>query len=276
MHHHDLRGWFTAIHWPAIARWLISIRMVMMLLLAPWLLTGCIDSDLGIRFDNPNRGEIVQQIQLDESLARLNRDPIQQWQKTIERRVSRLGGQVKRSPDQGLTIKIPFNSSAELETKFNDFFGTFLEDEQLAAEGIDLPPINSQLTVAHSNFLLLERNRLRYEVDLRSLGVQSANGDLLVSPASFIQLTFKLDTPWGARNVVRANHLRPIVGKGRRELIWKLIPGEQNLLESVFWLPNPLGIGTVIIILLVLLGRYLQPLSSPIDSSPASQPSAPN
>ncbi|MGC8714928.1 MAG: DUF3153 domain-containing protein, partial [Leptodesmis sp.] len=79
-----------------------------------------------------------------------------------------------------------------------------------------------------------------------------------VSPANLIQLEFQLETPWGARNYYGDGMNRPRILQQGRQLIWSLIPGKQNVLEAVFWLPSPLGIGTVGIILLVALGIFLK------------------
>jgi hypothetical protein len=103
--------------------------------------------------------------------------------------------------------------------------------------------------------------------------VTSAKGDVLVSPANLIQLEFQLETPWGARNYYGDGMNRPRVLKQGHQLIWTLIPGKQNVLEAVFWLPSPLGIGTVGIILLVALGIFLKsPQSLKEAAAPNSKP----
>ena len=40
------------------------------------------------------------------------------------------------------------------------------------------------------------------------------------------------------------------------QVTWQLEPGQINHIETSFWVPSYLGIGTVIIILIVLLGFY--------------------
>lgn len=232
--------------------------LVLVALLAVGLM-GCVESDVNLRFENPNQGEIVQHIQLGDRLQALSGGSLQPWVKTIERQAASLGGRVQRTSQTGLTVRIPFTSSDELEQKFNQFFEAVFNQEQVV-EGASLPAIAARLTTNHSNFLLLERNRLRFEVDLRSLGVTSSTGTLLVSPTSLIKLEFKLETPWGARSVNGAEQLPSRNGK---QLVWKLIPGEQNILESVFWMPSPLGIGTTLIIGFVLLGQFLKYSRSP-------------
>jgi Protein of unknown function (DUF3153) len=225
------------------------------------LLTGCIGSDVAIRFDSPHQGQIIQHLQLGERLQNLSGGAGQQWLKALEREAKAVGGTLQRSPDQSITIKIPFANSADLEKKFNRFSNAILNPEP-ALETMTLPMISSQLTVEHRNFIFLERNHLQYEVDLRSLGVLSSQGDVLVSPAALMQLQLRLIAPWGAHSANAPNTLRPV--RSGRELDWLLIPGKQNLLDTTFWLPSPLGIGSLVILLLVLLGRYFK-YSSSVD-----------
>ena len=231
-------------------------RCVGILLFAAIALSGCVDADVGVRFEDPNRGEIIQHIQLGERLQSLSGSSLQQWLRAIEQQAASVGGTVQKATNQELTIKIPFTSGNELAEKFNQFFGVF--NQELLTEANRLPRIESQLTLSHSNFLLLERDRLVYTVDLRSLGVLSASGDVLVSPTSLINLQFQLETPWGARSIIKTDTLRPRSLKGGKTLIWTLIPGQQNTLETIFWMPNPLGIGAALIIVLVLLGIFLK------------------
>lgn len=239
-------------------RWLFQWRMSLVLFLAPLLLTGCVDYGINIRFHHPNRGEIVQHIQLGERLSSLGGMAIQEWLQTIEQRSRSLGGKVKRLSDQDMLVQIPFGSSDELETKFNQFFHPTERQGRSAAEVATLPEIDSHLTVSHSNFLLVERDHLTYDLDVRSLGVTAADGDVLVSPTSLIDLEFRLHTPWGAESTRSTDTLQPIASPDGTQLLWRLVPGDENHLEATFWMPNWLGIGTVVIALLVGLGLYIK------------------
>jgi hypothetical protein len=233
-------------------------RSVWIMLLTSLLLSGCIQYDVELQFDSPNRGRIVQQIQVEERLKSFSGASTQQWLETVEQRTRTLGGRVKRRPNQALTVTIPFNDETDLETKFNQFFGASDPTAALSApETRDLPEIISNLAVRRSNLLLVERNRLRYDLDLRSLGVLSSDGNLLISPGTLIDLEFRLKTPWGARSVTASTTIPKAYQEGK-ELIWRLVPGELNQVEAVFWLPSPLGIGTLVIIFLVLAGIYLK------------------
>jgi hypothetical protein len=226
-----------------------------MMLLISLLLSGCVEYDVGIHFDSPSRGEIVQHLQIGERLQSLSDATIRQQLALVEKQARSLGGRVKRLPDRTLAITIPFSSGADLENKFNQFFSPATEGQAGAIAG--LPEIESHLSLHRSNLLLIERNRLQYDLDLRSLGVASASGDLLLSPTTLVNLEFRLQTPWGARSIRQAGN-NPTARTVEQQLIWRLVPGEQNHLEAVFWMPNPIGIGTVMIVLLVILGRFLR------------------
>jgi hypothetical protein len=43
-----------------------------------------------------------------------------------------------------------------------------------------------------------------------------------------------------------------------KDLLWSLQPGQSHHIDVVFWLPNPVGLGTLGIVLLVLLGYFLR------------------
>lgn len=220
-------------------------------------LYGCVDYDIGVQFDNPSQGKIVQHIQLAERLKRFSGATAQQWLDTIEERANQLNGQVEHLPNQGLVVTIPFSNHTDLESKFNQFFSPIQQNEGTAIATADLPAITSHLNLTRNNLLLFERNHFYYDLDLRSLGVFSPNGNLLLSPGALIDLTFHLSTPWGARNIGSNSHILEN-HQGSKDLVWQLVPGEQNHLEAVFWLPSPLGIGTLVIVILVVVGFYLR------------------
>lgn len=239
-----------------IAATLAIIRTSCLFLLLSISLSGCIDYDLAIHYRSPNQGEFVQHIQLGERLQTLNSDAQQRWVEAVERTAQKLGGRLQRDPS-GLAVTIPFISSADLEKKFNQFYKT-LGQSALVEPDSGIPSVTGHLAIQRSNLILVERNRLRYEVDLRSLGVRSATGDVLVSPTSLINLEFKLDTPWGSRTNAKSKTLKPRSLKGGKRLIWTLIPGEENWIDTTFWMPNPIGLGSLAILLFVLLGRFLK------------------
>jgi len=229
-------------------RWLVPVLAI----LASLLLSGCVQYNVGVNFENPNYGTIVQHVKLEESFTSFGGDSAREWLDSIERRARQLAGKAKRL-DGEITVTIPFNNGAELATKFNEFFN--LSSQQSTAE---VPGINSQLGLRQNNFLLLVRNRLSYDLDLRSLSLLATNSNVQVSPREILDLQFSLNTPWGARSVEVENSLRPESFLDGRQLVWTLKPGQLNHLEAIFWLPSPLGLGTLVIILFVAAGFYLR------------------
>jgi len=106
---------------------------------------------------------------------------------------------------------------------------------------------------------VVQRNQLNYELDLRSLAVLSAKGSIIVSPGSLLDLQFSLQTPWGANILdVGDNTITPQIDEDGHLLVWTLIPGQLNRLGVVYWVPSPLGIGTIVIVLLISSGFYVK------------------
>lgn len=235
-----------------IARLLKQWQKLILLLLLCLITSGCVNYDVGIKFDSPNRGAIVQQIQLDDRLSTFTSGAAQSALNNIEQRVRRLNGKTRRLSNQAIEITIPFSGSRDLATKFNRFFS----DAGTKSTASDLPNIDSKFTVRQGNFLFFERTRLIYDVDLRSLGIAAPDGSVLIDPKSILNLQFRLETPWGARSLKTEAAIPD--RRDPKQLVWTLQPGQQNHLEAAFWMPNPLGIGTVIVIGIVSVGIYLK------------------
>nr|WP_263011673.1 DUF3153 domain-containing protein [Laspinema sp. D3a] len=235
-------------------------RVGLVLLLVPLLLTGCVEYDVGINFESQTHGEIVQHIQLGERLKAFSSSTAEAWLESIERRTRQLHGQVKRSSDREITVKIPFNNGAELVDKFNQFFNPDegSPGELTSSPEAQIPDISSQMALRQRNFLLAIYNHLNYELDLRSLGVISSNGTVIVSPGVLLDLEFTLNTPWGATALVSDNALMPEIRNNGRQLVWILQPGQLNHLETRFWVPSPIGIGALIIALFVTVSIFLK------------------
>lgn len=239
--------------------WIVRWRVVWVILLAVLMLSGCVQYDVGVTFDNPNRGEIVQHIHLEERLTSLSGTTAKTWLDSVEQRTRSLGGKVQRLSGQDLMVTIPFNRGADLEKKFNQFFSSETKQTKRGQAAIELPEIQSHLSLTQNNLILWQRNHLVYDLDLRSLGVLAADGNVLLSPSSLLKLEFRLATPWGARSMSQApGTLKPNFRQQGKQLVWTLQPGQVHHLEAVFWLPSPLGIGTLVIVLLVLAGSYLK------------------
>lgn len=231
-------------------------RLLWIVLVASLLLSGCVQYDVGVNFDNPHRGEIIQHIKLGERLTSFSGDSAQEWLNSIERRTRQLQGKTKRSNEE-ITVTIPFNNGAELEAKFNEFFNPVDKKSEVATSTEELPTIDSDLKLRQNNLLLLVRNRLSYDLDLRSLSLISTNGNVLISPGSILDLEFSLNTPWGAKSI-DDNAIHPERYQNGRQLVWTLKPGQLNHVEAVFWLPSPIGIGMVLITLFIAAGIYLR------------------
>ncbi|MEM6752680.1 MAG: DUF3153 domain-containing protein [Cyanobacteria bacterium P01_C01_bin.38] len=236
------------------------IRLVSILLLASLLLSGCVDYDLGVNINNANYGKFVQHIKLGEKLTSFSGDAVYEWLDSIERRARELDGKAKRISQEEVFVTIPFSNGRELQRKYNTFFNSRNDSKsrsKKAKSESELPKIESNLLLKQSNFLLLVRNQLIYDLDLRSLGLISSKGNALTNTGSIIDLEFSLNTPWGASSVEKTEDaIKPL--KNDKQLSWKLKSGQLNHVEAVFWLPSPIGIGTLLIVLFVGLGLFLR------------------
>jgi hypothetical protein len=191
-----------------------------LVLLVSLTLTGCVDAKTSIHFDRPQQGQLTQHIKLGSQLA-----SAQGWLNQLEQQARRLHGQVDRVSRQELNFVVPFYGAQDLAKKFNQLFN--LPGQSSAAH----------LTVSSSNLLLLDRQRLTYDIDLSALGVQDDQGQMLLNAGSAINLAFDVSGPWGAS-------------------LQRLQPGQKNHLEATLWMPNPLGWGALVIGALVFAGTY--------------------
>lgn len=235
------------------------LRVLAVFFCTAFVLSGCVEYDVGIQFDSQTHGEIVQHIQLAEQLTNFSSATVQDWLNSIKKRTRALGGRTKQISPQELLVRIPFNNGAELEEKFNQFLMPVEQNSESEDELTqDLPEIYSHLSVSQNNWLLALRNRLVYDLDLRSLGVLTSNGKVVVSPSSILEMKFSLETPWGAKTVSTGipGTVEPEVKD--TQLIWTLQPGQLNHLEAIFWVPSPIGIGALVILLLVAAGGFLK------------------
>jgi hypothetical protein len=221
-------------------------------------LTGCVRYDVGVNFDNQQKGEIVQYVKIGEQFTSFNQSEAKKWLSSIENRAQALHGSIERTSPQEITVTIPFGNGKELAAKFNSFFNpeSSTKFKALPKGNLDLVQLNSQMSLNQKNLLLFERDRLSLNVDLRALGVLSSQGKLIVSPGSLIDLKFQLRTPWGGRSLISSDALR--AEKLGNLLIWQLEPGQINHIEAVFWIPSYLGLGTVAIAALMIAGFYLK------------------
>ncbi|MEQ9553850.1 MAG: DUF3153 domain-containing protein [Coleofasciculus sp. G3-WIS-01] len=247
-------------------RLLSRLRVIGVVLLVSLLLSGCVNYDVLVNVRDENHGTIVQQIRLGEQLRSFSNAQATEWLKSIERRAKELQGKTTRHSKHSLVVTIPFSNGEELTTKFNQFFNPVNPTHGSAKDrgSVDLPSLDSTLRIKQRSFFVVQRNQLNYELDLRSLAVLSANGSIMVSPGSLLDLQFSLQTPWGA-NIIELgdNTITPKIYEDGRQLVWTLIPGQLNRLGVVYWVPSPLGIGTIAIVLLVLAGFLIKYRSFP-------------
>lgn len=254
------------------------MRLILLILVASLMLSGCVRYDVGVNYDSPNHGTLVQHIKLGERFLSFSGDSAQEWLTSIERRARQLEGKSQRLSDTEIVVKIPFNNGKELETKFNKFFQppTAKKNAKLSKSGEELPKISSNFLLNENNFLLFVRQRLIYDVDLRSLALIASNNSAIVNPSSVLDLEFNLNTPWGAKNIEKSPNAIPVeTSFNGHQLTWKLQPGQLNHIEAVFWLPSPLGWGTLAIILFVWAGYYLRYTFMPAPTTVVQTPPAP-
>lgn len=223
------------------------------------LLTGCVDYEVGVNFATPYRGEITQHIKVSDKLGNLAPSDTRRWLNSIEARSRKLNGKVEKLDSQELLLTIPFGNGAELAQKFNRLFqSSTFPNATIPQEEADLIELNSQVSIQQSNLVFVERNSLDLAIDLRALKVLSQQNKIIVDPDSLANLKFQLNTPWIARSVSSSENLQPIKNPLTKGLVWQLHPGEVNHIQAVFWLPSPIGIGTAIVILLMILGYLLK------------------
>lgn len=235
-------------------------------MLSSLLLSGCVHYEVGIQFQDQTHGQIIQHINLGQRLTSFSGDVLNEWLRSIDRRVKRLDGKTKRVSNEEIVVTIPFYNGSDLADKFNQFFNAnATTDPNLNLnETTALPQFSSQLTLQQNNWIFALRNHLNLDLDLRSLSLLSTPDEVLVSSGNLLELEFGLTTPWGAKILQStaessSTDLFSLVPKQEgKETIWTLKPGEINHLEAIFWVPSPIGIGTVIIIGIIYLGYNLR------------------
>ncbi|MBD3883236.1 DUF3153 domain-containing protein [Phormidium tenue FACHB-886] len=241
----------------AIALVFLKLRL-WLILIAFFLLTGCVRSDIGIRFQDANHGTIVQHIHIDPGKTGLENAIASIWLDNLEQQSKKLGGSFRWAGQQEATLTLPFFNAKDLEAKFNQLFQT--EWQPKSAQSPNLPTATSHLQMRSGNWIFWQRFVLDYELDLRSLTPLTAE-TLSLDPSKLLQLKFSLSIPGSAKSL-NAENPPQLRSKGH-QLIWQLHSGELNHLQAVFWLPSPLGIGAALIGLLVVVGAIVRmyPLS---------------
>jgi hypothetical protein len=223
-------------------------------------LSGCVKYDTGINFYSLNYGEIVEHIQLGEQLNSFSQSAVQKWLASIEQRTKQAQGRIERITDRELQVIIPFNNAQELATKIDSYFNPESAHSEARSK------LKSHMQIDQSNFLLVVKNHLIYDVDLSALPVAKPLGTkpsaidskVSVGSGNVVDLNFSIHSPWGVKNIDRTSNTASVKATSDRQLTWQLKPGELNHLDAIFWLPNPLGIGGLFIIVISLAGYYLK------------------
>jgi Protein of unknown function (DUF3153) len=217
-------------------------------------LSGCVKYETGINFYSLNDGEIVERIQLGDRLNSFSQTAVRSWLDSIESRTKQAQGRIERSSERDFQVIIPFHNVHDLTTKINRYFNPDSPNSDNKSQ------LSSHLHVHQNNFLFVVRNHLTYDIDLRSLAANINDRNLTNS----IDLDFSLSSPWGVKSSEQGMSQ---AGSNDRQISWQLQPGQLNHIEAIFWLPNLLGIGSVIIILLSLGGYYLKYRQLPLQQS---------
>jgi hypothetical protein len=224
-------------------------------------LSGCVKYDTGVNFYGLNYGEIVEHIQLGEQLSSFSQSAAQKWLASIEERTKQAQGRIERITERELQVIIPFNNAQELVTKIEGYFNPDPSTNGARSK------LKSRMQIDQSNFLLAVKNHLIYDIDLSALSIATTDPKVSVGSTNIVDLNFSIQSPWGVRNNDRIANVK---SSGDRQVTWQLKPGKINHLDAIFWLPNPLGIGAIVIILISLAGYYLKYRQLPWQSSSQS------
>ncbi len=216
------------------------------------LISGCVQSDLTLHFDHQTRGLMTQSIRLHQSGSPLANPALEPWLTTVRERVGELGGSFTQTPDQ-INLAVPFTTAADLEQRFSQTWAAIAAMDTLPISGIQPLPVNLQIQQNH--WLLASRNHLIWDFDLQSLRDLGGlhQGEKGQNWASF---SLRLATPWGGR--VLASGPTAAAFSQAREVCWQLQVGELNHLDVIFWLPDLVGIGALVIAMVVVLGYFLR------------------
>ena len=234
--------------------WLLNLikrRVTIGFLAIAISLTGCVKYDTGINFSSLGDGEIVEHIQLSEQLNSFSQTAVKTWLTSIEQRTIAAQGHLERLNDREFKAIIPFNNPEELVTKINHYFNP-APNSQASSQ------LNALMKIDRSNFLVVIRNHLICDVDLRSLAAADATDRVAIGANNLVNLDFSLQSPWGVKNSgSNGSNIGSVIGRDR-QMTWQLKPGKIDRIDVVFWLPNPLGIGAIIIILISMAGYYFK------------------
>lgn len=237
------------------------MKKLLLLLCLIISLTGCVRYDVEVSFPQANSGTMIQHIKLGEQLTNFSEKEGNAWLNNIEHQTVKLGGKTKRISKEELVVTIPFNNGQELVSKFNQFFVPQLskKSEQNLAKNnsSNLLELEAKMSIQQNNLVLLERNTLNFNADLRPLGVISNEGTIIISSGDLINLQIQFNFPWGAK-LVNNNEFPKWEKTANNQYNIQLEAGQINDITAIFWLPNYVGLGTTAIALFIILGYYLK------------------
>ena len=191
-------------------------------------LGGCVDYQLGIRFDSQTHGVLTQTLHLDDQFVALNKDARQQWLQIFIQEAKTFSGNVTSLEDGTLQLQIDFYNGADLAQKFNRLFAK----DGLMTQVPGAPPLLAHLDLVQENWGVALQNQLHADIDLSALQADSAIGDGgALDRWRTLGLSFQIDSIKGTRQ-------------------WPLTPGQVNKIDATFWIPSPIGIGAVVIAVL--------------------------
>jgi hypothetical protein len=216
------------------------------------VLSGCVKYDTSVNFSSLNDGEIIEHIQLDDRLNSFSQDAVKKWLASIEQRTLQAQGRIEHLSDRELKVIIPFNKPEQLTAKIDRYFNPQSSDSQSRTN------FHSHMTIDRQNFLFAVRNHLTYDIDLRPLAIAATDSKIAVASDKSVDLNFSLQSPWGIKNGETTSNIESVKKIGDRQMSWQLQPGQLNRIDAIFWLPNPLAIGGLIITLVSLAGYYFK------------------
>lgn len=250
----------------SIVRLFLRLRLLWIVVIASLFLSGCVDYQVGIRFADANHGEMVHSIHFNQPITGISSTLLTTWLETIEKTVKKDGGRILHPSQQEWLIQVPFYNTKDLETKFSHLVQPPAPPRSRL--GSKLPAnVDSRLHFTTGNLILWQRHHLQYDLDLRGLEFALPTVESTADPVS---IEIRLNTPWGAKPLPTPDTASVIQKRGN-QLMWKPKPGQINNLDTVFWVPNYLGIGTVIIVLLVIVGIYRKSEMAPPFDRPLSE-----
>ena len=224
-----------------------SITVICLLLCT--LLSGCVDYDLGIRFDSQTHGTLTQTVHLSDRLLTLSDTSARQIFQQFTARAQVLSGEAHQIDAETLAITLPFYSGEQLVERFNAFYSSDGAPTDFSTRLLDLPgapTVSAHLDLQQRNYVFALRNHLTYDLQINSKATPR-------EARSWLNLDFHLTTPWG---LTPAN---PLPGSVRgHTATWHLEPSQPQHIEATFWVPSPIGIGGGAIALICLVGYLLR------------------